>query len=202
MTTNRNYIYKDTEFVVPSVLKGSIQSISIKGKYLIIKLRPKFQNIEIKTDVTSGWNQLKERIKNKLEDYKINDIDIVDGIFEFLGVNQDKILDKSIENGNIENKREQYKCSLANCNNSVEYHLICIYAHKIMSACDSCKKDLDKMAIAGLEDASIRNNHKELKIKNIKFNKHEENGTYTIEIHGQPTDEIDLPGLEWIQIYD
>ena len=105
MTTNRNVIYKDTDFIVPSTLKKSIQSFSIKGKCLVIKLRPQFQNIEIKTDITSGFNRLKESIKNKLDDYNINDIEIIDGIFKFLNVNQDKIIDKSIEKGNKENKK-------------------------------------------------------------------------------------------------
>lgn len=201
MTTNGNFIYKDTEFVIPSTLKNSIQSISIKGKYFIIKLRPQFQNTEIKTDLTSGWTRLKESIKNKLNDYKINDTELIDDIFKLLMLIQDKIIDKSIENSNKENKRNQHKCCLANCNNSVEYHLIGIDVHKIMSACHPCKIGLDKMATAGLEDISIRNNYKERKIKNIKFNEHEEYGTYTIEIYGQPTDEIGLPSLEWIQIY-
>ena len=201
MTTNENFIYKDTEFVIPSTLKNSIKSISIKGKYFIIKLRPQFQDIEIKTDITRGWTRLKESIKNKLNDCKINDVELIDGIFKFFKLIQDIIIDKSIENGNKENKRNQYKCCLANCNNSVEYHLIGIDVNKIMSACDSCIKDLDKMAKSGL-DTSIRNNYKEFKIKNIKFNEHEEYGTYTIEIYGQPTDDIDLPSLEWIQIYD
>ena len=65
-----------------------------------------------------------------------------------------------------------------------------------------CKKDFDKMTIPVPKYISIKNNDKDDKIRNIKFKESEEYGFYTIEFHGQLTDELDIPYLEWIKIYD
>ena len=53
------------------------------------------------------------------------------------------------------------------------------------SACALCKKDFDKMTIPVPKDASMNNNDKDDKIRNIKVKESGEHGFYTNELSGQ-----------------